>query len=58
MLLRDPDFVVAEGLGKLGAFELLADDILCTPPGRALEDMVGAEAHGRSLHHCASVHIG
>ena len=57
MLLRDPDFVVAEGLGKLSTFELLAENILRAPPGRALEDMVGSEAHGRSLHHFASVHL-
>ena len=46
VLLGNPDIVEAEGLGKLGAFELLADDVLCAPPGRALENMVGPEAHG------------
>jgi hypothetical protein len=46
VLLRDPDVVEAERLGEGHALELLGDDASRLLAGRALEDVVGPEAHG------------
>src|ERR1051325_2224997 len=47
VLLGEPDLVEAERLGELGARELLGDDTRGVLAGRALEDVVGPEAHAR-----------
>ena len=46
VLLRHPDLVEAERLGELGTLELLGDHARGFLPRRALEDVVGPEAHG------------
>jgi hypothetical protein len=45
VLLGHPDVVEAERLGELGPRELLGDDAARLLPRRALEHVVGPEAH-------------